>query len=97
MNKYFPGYCPVGLSERYQVGAAGQPALASTIDLRAAMVLIQNLGADVYLTLDGSTPSATNGFLLSDKDMAYMSSQEFVKAKWFCATSSYLIIQPESP
>lgn len=96
MNIFKPGMAPSGLRERYAVtSTAGQPALATSFPSRASYVLVQNIGADIYFTLDGSTPSGTAGFLLPDKEMICLSRQEFVAAKFYCATTSALECQPE--
>jgi hypothetical protein len=57
---------PVGSMTR---NASISTATTLTIPARATGLYLQGETADVYYTLDGSTPTTTNGFILQDKEL----------------------------
>lgn len=97
MNTYISALKPVGVSQRLAVTSTPGGASQATKDTYLATdFLCQNQGADIYVTFDGTVPTATNGFSFADKEKIYLSRQELSSASFYCATTSAVQIQPES-
>lgn len=54
---------PIGASSVATVGSSASAPLGA-IPAKANAVMLQTRTADIWYTLDGTTPSATNGFLM---------------------------------
>lgn len=100
MNIYANGLAPIGLQESFAVtSTASSPAYsaAGALTLKQTDVAVQNTGgADVRYTIDGATtPAVAVGYILVIGASIYMTRQEVVKLKVWCATTSTLTLQPE--
>lgn len=97
MNTYVTNLHPAGTDERLTVSTVAVN-FASTPSAAQTEYVISVQGAEVVVTLDGSTPTASNGILLPDKYLALWPRSWIIAAKLIRAasTDAAVHIQPLS-
>lgn len=82
-TNYPPSMVPIAGSEATKIISTTAVSLdAGAIAHRTLLVRVQVQGADVRYTLDGSTPTASVGFLAVDKEVLLLSVSAATAAKF---------------
>lgn len=90
MNSYVVNLHPVpndsNAGQALQVDNTATQSFANTLDYKTTCCYVTTSGGNAYVTFDGSTPSATNGHLLTAPYMTFWSKDATRLAK-FLGTS----------
>lgn len=70
-----------------------EPVLDFTLSAGTTHVLVQFNGADARVTFDGSTPTATKGFVYKDGASAYWTRQMAIAAKAIRKDSTDVVVE----
>lgn len=87
-TNYPPSLTPKGSEADLTVSNSAVQLAAASVDDKAQMVMLQVQDADVRYTLDGSTPTASAGFIARVDDTLYLGVASAKAAKFIRDGSS---------
>lgn len=92
INNFFPKPATGQTGQTLTVGASAVPITTVYTSLNVAAVFFDIQTADVYVTFDGTTPSATNGNLLKAGEKYNWSNGIISAAKFIRSASTDAVI-----
>lgn len=96
ISEMVPPHTTNEVGYRLTVSSAAVSLSAGNIGTTGKYVLLQVQGAPVYVTYDGTTPSATNGVYVDTYEKTVVQRAVALRMKWLRATGSdgYVFAQP---